>query len=64
MRNTGSPYVSPVTCVDDEGDGPPEFMCHMWMPERPPHIAIIVTGAVGIAAGFIIIGKTSSEGGN
>ena len=36
MRSTGSPQVSPVTCVDDEGNGPLEVMCHMWMPEHPP----------------------------
>ena len=46
MRSTGSPHVSPVTCVDDEGNGPPVFMCHMWMPERPPpHIKVSRTHA-------------------
>ena len=36
MRRSRSPHVSHVTRADDEGNGPPEFMCHMWMPERPP----------------------------
>ena len=38
MRGTGDPHVSQVTRVDDEGNGPPEFMCHMWMRERPPMV--------------------------
>ena len=37
MRRSRSPHVSHVTRADDEGNGPPEFMCHMWMRERPPH---------------------------
>ena len=36
MRRSRSPHVSHVTRADDEGNGPPEFMCHMWMRERPP----------------------------
>ena len=36
MRRSRSPHVSHVTRADDEGNGPPEFMCHMWMHERPP----------------------------
>ena len=36
MRSSQSPHVSHVTRADDEGNGPPEFMCHMWMHERPP----------------------------
>ena len=28
--------VSPVTYVDDEGNDPSEFLCHMLMRERPP----------------------------
>ena len=38
MRRSRSPHVSHVTRADDEGNGPPEFMCHMWMHERPPPI--------------------------
>ena len=38
MRRSRSPHVSHVTRADDEGNGPPEFMCHMWMRERPPHV--------------------------
>ena len=38
MRRSRSPHVSHVTRADDEGNGPPEFMCHMWMHERPPMI--------------------------
>ena len=30
MRRSRSPHVSHVTRTDDEGNGPPEFMCHMW----------------------------------
>ena len=40
MRRSRSPHVSHVTRADDEGNGPPEFMCHMWMHERPPHSPI------------------------
>ena len=29
-------HAKQVTRVDDEGNGPPEFMCHMWMRQRPP----------------------------
>ena len=36
MRRSRSPHVSHVTRADDEGNGPAEFMCHMWMRERPP----------------------------
>ena len=36
MRRSRSPHVSHVTRADDEGNGPPEVMCHMWMRERPP----------------------------
>ena len=36
MRRSRSPHVSHVNRADDEGNGPPEFMCHMWMHERPP----------------------------
>ena len=36
MRSAGGLHVSQVTRVDDEDNGPPEFMCHMWMLERPP----------------------------
>ena len=36
MRRSRSPHVSHVTRADDEGNGPPEFMCRMWMHERPP----------------------------
>ena len=31
-----SPHVSPVTRFDDEENGPPEFMYHMWTRQRPP----------------------------
>ena len=31
-----APHVSQVTRVDDEGNGPSEFLCHMLMRERPP----------------------------
>ena len=37
MRSAGSLHVSHVSRADDEESGPPEFMCHMWMCERPPH---------------------------
>ena len=33
-----SPHVSQVTRVDDEGSGPPEFVCHMQMRERPSRV--------------------------
>ena len=36
MRSAGSLHVSHVSRADDEESGPPEFMCHMWMHERPP----------------------------
>ena len=36
MRSAGSLHVSHVSRADDEESGPPEFMCHMWMRERPP----------------------------
>jgi hypothetical protein len=36
MKSTRSPHVSQATRVDDEGSGPPEFMCHMWMRQCPP----------------------------
>ena len=40
MRRSRSPHVSHVTRADDEGNGPPEFMCHMWMHERPPPMVV------------------------
>ena len=36
MRSAASLHVSHVSRADDEESGPPEFMCHMWMRERPP----------------------------
>ena len=40
MRSAGSLHVSHVSRADDEESGPPEFMCHMWMRERPPPMGV------------------------
>ena len=50
MRRSRSPHVSHVTRADDEGNGPPEFMCHMWMHERPPPCGCMV-----LASSYLVI---------
>ena len=58
-----SPHVSHVTRVDDEGNGPAECMCHMWMRERPlPPCALavvdrLVDSLVGRLIGSVVDGS-------
>ena len=37
MRSTGSPHVSPVTCVDDEDNGQPNSCVTCGCVSDPPH---------------------------
>ena len=66
MRRSRSPHVSHVTRADDEGNGPPEFMCHMWMHERPPPYPHLPTRKFTFRAGRLAMfrrGKRRGDGG-
>ena len=64
MRRSRSPHVSHVTRADDEGNGPPEVMCHMWMHERPPPctpLTLMFGAFCPPEAGYVMGGNSSSS---
>ena len=60
MRRSRSPHVSHVTRADDEGNGPPEFMCHMWMHERPPPYFLSTTSDFPLPISYVYVSFRSS----
>jgi hypothetical protein len=60
MRRHRSPHVSQVTRVDDEGNGRADFVCHMWMRERPPHSSEVKSTPVTSSQVKLVQGRSSS----